>query len=192
MRPMLGMTKNETPYLLVLLFGILLLGCGQKKEEEKEMSPSERRAFQDSLLKENRRLARKEDRAIEDYIDRYGWEMERSGTGLRYMIEKEGDGKKARKGMLAKVDYRVELLTGDLVYSSDSTGPKSFLIGKDDEVTGLHEGIQYMREGGEAVFIIPAHLAHGLLGDLDRIPMHSALVYHIELLDLRTPRRRRR
>lgn len=192
MRPMLEIIKNEAPSLLVLLFGIFLFGCGQEAEKEQEMSSSERRALQDSLLKENRRLARKEDRAIEDYIDRYGWDMERSGTGLRYMIEEEGNGKKARKGLLAKVDHRVELLTGELVYSSDSTGPKSFLIGKDDEVTGLHEGIQYMREGGEAVFIIPAHLAHGLLGDLERIPMHSALVYHIELLDLRTPRRRRR
>lgn len=149
------------------------------------MSPAERKHFNDSLVQENRKLARTEDRAIEDYIERRKWDMKKSGSGLRYMIHEEGDGRKAEKGMVAKVNYRVELLSGRVCYSSDSSGAKSFLIGKDDEVTGLHEGIQYMREGGEAVFIMPAHLAHGLLGDTERIPMHATLVYHIELLELR-------
>lgn len=145
----------------------------------------ERKAWRDSIMKENRRMARAEDRAIEDYIDRRGWEMKRTGTGLRYRIEEQGDGQKAQKGMVAKLNYRVELLSGRLCYSSDSSGPKKFLIGKDHEVTGLHQGVQYMREGGKAVFIMPAHLAHGLLGDTKKIPMHATLVHHIELLELR-------
>ncbi len=152
------------------------------------MSPSEKKAFRDSIRKENRRLARYEDRAIEDYIERRGWDMKKTGTGLRYMIKKEGSGVKAKKGMLAKVAYRVELLSGELIYSSERSGPKTFLIGRDHEVTGLHRGIQFMKEGGKAVFIMPYHLAHGLLGDMKKVPVKASLVYHVELLELKSPR----
>lgn len=173
----------------LLLFSLLvggLLSCGEEEGTD-EMSPAERKRFNDSLIQENRKLARMEDRAIQDYIERREWDMKKSGSGLRYMTLEEGNGKEAEKGMVAKVNYQVELLSGRVCYSSDSAGAKSFLIGKDDEVTGLHEGVQYMREGGKAVFIMPAHLAHGLLGDTERIPMHATLVYHIELLELRRP-----
>lgn len=91
--------------------------------------------------------------------------------------------------MVAKVRYRVELLSGETLYSSEKNGSKSFLIGRDNEVTGLHQGVQYLREGGKAVFILPYHLAHGLLGDMEKVPMHASLVYHIELVDLHPPRR---
>jgi FKBP-type peptidyl-prolyl cis-trans isomerase len=169
---------------------ILLLGaCGGGSEEKDRMSPKEREAFRDSIMEENKRLARYEDRAIEDYIDRRKWEMKKTGTGLRYMIREEGSGKKAKRGMVAKVRYRVELLSGETLYSSKKRGPKSFLIGRDNEVTGLHQGVRYMREGGDAVFILPYHLAHGLLGDMKKVPMHASLVYHIELIDLHPPRR---
>lgn len=179
--------RIEAPIVVFLL--LCVFSCGESQQDKKEkMSPEEREAFRDSIRKENKRLARYEDRAIEDYIERRGWEMKKTGTGLRYMIRDEGSGKKARKGMLAKVEYRVELLSGQTLYSSEEKGPKTFLIGKDNEVTGLHQGIRFLKEGGEAVFIMPYHLAHGLVGDMEKVPMHASLVYHIELLELRRPR----
>lgn len=179
--------RTKDSYWL-LLFLIVFHACGSEEEKKEEMSPEERKAFRDSIRKENKRLARFEDRAIEDYIDRRGWEMKKTGTGLRYMIQEKGKGMKAKKGMVAQVDYRVELLSGELLYSSEEDGTKSFLIGRDDEVTGLHEGIRFMREGGKAVFVMPHHLAHGLLGDMKKVPMKASLVYRIELLELRRPR----
>ncbi len=174
--------------LLLFLMGLLSSCSGEEGKEREEMTRAERKAFRDSLMKENRKLSRSEEYAIEDYIERRGWDMKKTGTGLRYMIEEKGTGKKAERGMVAKVNYRVELLSGQLLYSSDSTGAKSFLIGKDREITGLHRGIQFLREGGEAVFIMPYHLAHGLVGDTKKVPMHATLVYHIELLELKERR----
>jgi FKBP-type peptidyl-prolyl cis-trans isomerase len=49
----------------------------------------------------------------------------------------------------------------------------------------LHEGIQLLHVGDKAIFILPSHLAHGLLGDEDKIPPHSAVIYDIELLGIR-------
>jgi FKBP-type peptidyl-prolyl cis-trans isomerase len=50
--------------------------------------------------------------------------------------------------------------------------------------SGLEEGILLLREGDKAKFILPPHLAHGLLGDDNKIPARSIIVYDLELLSL--------
>jgi FKBP-type peptidyl-prolyl cis-trans isomerase len=77
------------------------------------------------------------------------------------------------------------LLDGTLCYSSDSLGEKTFLVEQDNVESGLHEGIQKLREGDKALFILPSHIAHGLLGDDSKIPSHSSVIYEIELLSVR-------
>jgi FKBP-type peptidyl-prolyl cis-trans isomerase len=41
-----------------------------------------------------------------------------------------------------------------------------------------------LREGDKARFILPPHIAHGLLGDENRIPPRSVIVYEVELLNI--------
>ncbi len=109
-----------------------------------------------------------------------------TGTGLRYMITKRGDGKElAQVGQTARVAYKVSLLDGTVCYSSEKTGPEDIAIGKDNTESGLHEGMQYMHVGDEAVFILPSHLAAHLLGDGNKIPAKASVIYNIKLLSLR-------
>ena len=44
-----------------------------------------------------------------------------------------------------------------------------------------------MRAGDKARFIIPPHLAYGLLGDENRIPARSIIIYQVELVDVKSP-----
>jgi len=87
--------------------------------------------------------------------------------------------------MQAKVKFTVSLLNGTICYSSDSSGTESFLIDHDQVESGLHEGIKLMHEGDRAKFILPSHLAHGLIGDRARIPARAPIVYDIELIQLK-------
>ena len=41
-----------------------------------------------------------------------------------------------------------------------------------------------MKVGDKAKFIIPSHLAFGLLGDENKIPKRATLVYDVELIDV--------
>jgi FKBP-type peptidyl-prolyl cis-trans isomerase len=50
--------------------------------------------------------------------------------------------------------------------------------------SGLHEAIQLLSPGDSALFIIPSYRAHGLVGDMEQIPMRSTVVYHIGLVRL--------
>ena len=41
-----------------------------------------------------------------------------------------------------------------------------------------------MHEGDKARFIMPPHLAHGLLGDNHKIPARAIIIYEVELIKL--------
>jgi FKBP-type peptidyl-prolyl cis-trans isomerase len=102
------------------------------------------------------------------------------------MITKRGAGTKlAAPEQVAKVKYRISLLDGTVCYTSDATGPKDIVIAKDNTESGLHEGLQYLHEGDEATYILPSHLAHGLMGDGDKIPPKASVVYEIKLISLK-------
>jgi FKBP-type peptidyl-prolyl cis-trans isomerase len=79
----------------------------------------------------------------------------------------------------------VRLIDGSEIYSSDQSGNKEFVIGRGGVESGLEEGILLMRQGDRAKFIIPSHLGFGLLGDQDKVPPKSTLIYDLELLELK-------
>jgi hypothetical protein len=138
----------------------------------------------DTLMQGNRDAIRLEDRDIELYVQRIGAVTTRTARGVHVQMIRDVDGPTAVPEQWAAVNYRVELLNGDTAYNSSSDGPESFLIEMDDVESGLHEAIQLLSPGDSALFIIPSYRAHGLVGDMDRIPMRSTVVYRIGLVKL--------
>ena len=100
------------------------------------------------------------------------------------MILNPGIVPKASSGMRATVNYRIELLDGTFCYSSDSLGAHVFKVDEDQIESGIHEGIKLLGKGGKAKFILPSHLAHGLLGDQDKSHARIPTVYDIDLIYL--------
>ena len=171
---------------LFLLLALLLVSFPSCVEEPGTSRSTKHLGMMgDSLLNYNRGIVLTEDQQIEDFISRYGWRMNKTGTGLRYMIFKKGTGKKAEKGKIAVIRFTVKLLNGNLCYSSDKNGPKEFRIGYGGIESGVEEGILYMHVGDRGKFIVPSHLAFGLLGDQNKIPQRATLVYDIELVKLK-------
>ncbi|MBK8226789.1 MAG: FKBP-type peptidyl-prolyl cis-trans isomerase [Flavobacteriales bacterium] len=64
-------------------------------------------------------------------------------------------------------------------------GPEGFLVEEDNVESGLHEAIQQLSVGDSAIIIIPSYRAHGLIGDQDRVPPRSTVVYRIGLAGIR-------
>lgn len=141
--------------------------------------------YNEQLLNVNKGMVAKESEEIENYIKRHKWEMQSTGTGLRYLIYQQGSGEAATIGKIAVLKYTLNLLDGTECYSSEKTGPKEFRIGKGGVESGLEEGIKLLKVGDKAKFIFPPHLAHGLTGDDDKIPARATLVYDVELIQLK-------
>ncbi|MCD4680177.1 MAG: FKBP-type peptidyl-prolyl cis-trans isomerase [Bacteroidales bacterium] len=173
------------PTILIILFiSTLLFACSDKnsKQEKEHIDP---KALKEPLIEANKDLVEAEEEQINDYITRYKWKMKLTESGLRYLIYKKTDREQASNEKLAKINYKVELLNGELCYSSEIDGPKEFVIGGGEVESGLNEAILLLKIGEKAKFIIPSHLAFGLTGDKDKIPLRASLIYDIELLELR-------
>ena len=143
------------------------------------------REVKESLIKINKAKVRLENKQIDSYVNRRGWPVLKTGTGLRYYIYESGGGRSAKSNMTATVEYCVTLLNGDTAYTSRESGPQDFLINMDNLESGLHEGIQYMKVGDRAKLILPSYLAHGLIGDSKKIPPRTSIVYDIKLVSIR-------
>ena len=161
---------------------IILSSCNNDTKRTK--SYEEIMSYKEPLVKVNQILVDKDSAEIASYCERHKYDLQVSKTGLWYKINHIGKGDSAKTGKVANINYKVWLLSGKLCYSSDSTGPKSFLIGQGGVETGLEIGILKMREGDKAKFILPPNLAHGLLGDEKKIPARSIIVYDVELIKL--------
>ncbi len=169
-------------FMVILFF---IIACGNRNQSPQQSKVVDNDSLSVLFEHANKVLREKEEREIEDFITRYGWDMKETGTGLRYIIYYRGSGKKRPEpGMIATINFEVMLINGRVCYTSEEDGAKQFLIERSDIESGLHEGIQLMREGDKAKLIIPSHLAFGLPGDQNKIPKRATLIYDVELVEL--------
>ncbi len=167
----------------VVFISLLLFSCNSKKQGKP--IPSTETFSKESLIEANKLAMKTEDKQIEDFLGRVKWKMHATGTGLRYAIYENGTGQAALPGKIAEVAYTVSLISGDTLYTSERLGNKIFTIGRGGVESGLEEGILLLHEGDRAKFILPSHLAYGLMGDQDKIPPKSTLVYDVKLIKIK-------
>jgi hypothetical protein len=136
------------------------------------------------LMAENRDIARLEQRDIDGWVQRHGLLMHRTGTGVRIGWVVDSAGATARPGQTVAIDFTVELIDGRVCYSSGGE-VRDFRVEQDNVESGLHEAIQSLSPGDSAVIVIPSHRAHGLAGDMDKIPMRSTVIYRLRLHGVR-------
>lgn len=165
---------------------LLLMSCRKQTASEKAPEMTDREE-KEMLLRVNKFLVQKDIELIESYSMRHGWNMQVTETGLFYEIYEPSHGKQVRQGDIVNLEYKLSLLDGTLCYSSEEDGNKIFRVGKSQEISGLEQGVELMRSGEKARFIIPPHLAYGLLGDEHRIPARSIIIYEVKLVEVKSP-----
>lgn len=169
-----------------LFFFTAIISCQNAPHPpEQEKKPENEKKLEQALIEANKSAIAQEKHMIRQYIDRHNWDMNKTGTGIYYGIYEDGNGKKAKEGMVATIDYTIELLNGTECYSSRNDQPKSFIIGQGNVESGLHKIMPYLQEGDRAKVIIPSQLAYGLAGDRKEIPPKSTLVYDLHVLELK-------
>ena len=172
--------KKYCKYLIMLLL-FSVFSCEEKPQHQPV--PISKNEMKNSMETANRYLLNEEEEDIANYIRRHGLEMTTTGTGLRYQILKQGSEKRIEKGEKVTLEYELGSIAGDLFYSSEKDGVKSFVVGEGGVETGLDEAMTYLHWGDQAKLIIPFHLAYGLHGDDNRIPEYATLVYTIKVID---------
>jgi len=106
-------------------------------------------------------------------------------SGLNYALIQEGEGELVGKEKQATVHYSGFLLDGTKFDSSvERDEPFTFVAGVGQVIPGWDEGVQLMKKGSKARFIVPSALAYGER-DLGKIPPNSTLIFDVEVLDVK-------
>lgn len=98
-----------------------------------------------------------------------------------------GSGKETVKGALLICNYEGFLEDGTKFDSSlDKGKPFQFVFGTGRVIKGWDQGLIGMKEGGKRTLFVPAHLAYGERQVGNFIKPNSNLIFHVELLEVRT------
>jgi FKBP-type peptidyl-prolyl cis-trans isomerase len=169
---------------IYMIIALLFFSCDNVKNK-KENQHIDDKQLELSLEDMNRKMLQYESELIDNYIEKNNLKVIKTGTGLRYQIFNEGDGNLIKKGDVVTLEYELSLLSGELLYSSENDGNKVFLVSRGGVETGLEEAVLKLKNNSEAILILPSHLAHGLLGDGNKIPPKAIIVYKIKVIDIK-------
>jgi peptidylprolyl isomerase len=97
-----------------------------------------------------------------------------------------GKGASAVAGKMVKVNYIGKLVNGKQFDASCDRGePFVFALGKGQVIKGWDQGVAGMKVGGIRRLVIPASLGYGAAGAGSDIPGGAALVFDVELLEVK-------
>ncbi len=165
----------------LILIVLLCASCTGNSQEKKKKNDE----MNEQLMKMNQARVSGESKRIEAFITSRSYNMQRSGTGLRYEIYRDVTGDTAKAHNLVEVSYKIFLLDGTLCYSSDSLGNAKFKLGEGQQISGMEEGLMMMQKGDKARLVLPAHLAFGLSGDQKKIPPSQPVFIDMELINIK-------
>ncbi len=105
-------------------------------------------------------------------------------SGLQYQILTEGSGNKPSATDTVKCHYHGTLIDGTVFDSSVQRGqPAEFPLNM--VIKGWTEGVQLMPEGSKWRFFIPADLGYGNRQVSAQIGPNAALIFDVELLEIK-------
>ena len=99
---------------------------------------------------------------------------------MYYVINEEGTGEQPTENSNVTVNYKGYLTDGDVFDESPENGVAFNL---QNLILGWKEGVQYFKEEGTGILLIPSHLGYGRYGT-QNLPGGKVLIFEIELISV--------
>lgn len=108
-------------------------------------------------------------------------------SGLKYVDLAPGTGPAVKAGDHIQFHYVGKLIDGKQFDSSRDRGqPLDYVVGTNQLIPGMVEGLSTMHVGGKRKLIIPPFLGYGMEGAGDVIPPNATLVFEVEIVAIKT------
>ncbi|MDO8999516.1 MAG: FKBP-type peptidyl-prolyl cis-trans isomerase [Bacteroidota bacterium] len=165
---------------------LVAFSCESSSKKEKPKNNFPKTINEEKLKKQfetaNKQVIQKEIDEMDYYVKTHKMPFVNTTSGIRYYVYKpSAHGDSIKDGEEIVMNFVVSLLDGTECYSSKTEGKKTFIVGNENIESGIHKGVKYLKHGDKALLLIPSHLAHGLLGDFNKIPPQMPIIYDIEI-----------
>ena len=151
-------------YILLAFVSLLFVSCFPDPKSDIETQPVD--------------YTIQNEKEITDYIAKNNLNAQKSDTGLYYVINEEGTGKQPTANSNVTVVYKGYYTNGKVF---DPGKPEGVSFGLQQVIKGWTEGIQYFKEGGSGILLVPSHLGYGSFNSRG-IPGGSVLVFDVKLI----------
>jgi len=182
----LAFKMAKLKFITLLLTLILLASCKQQ-QARRPLSQSSGTFLMESAER-NKKLIKGEERIIDSIIKsnpNYKYISSQKGFWYHYENKNETDTLRPKKGDVAEFDYEVKDLKGNVIYSEIELKPQTYVVDKQNIMSGLRIGIKLMRKNEKVTFLFPSHLAYGYHGDNKRIGTNEPIICTVTLRDFK-------
>jgi FKBP-type peptidyl-prolyl cis-trans isomerase FkpA len=148
-------------------------------------------------------IKKQEPAKIKKYVEDKKLKTSTTASGLQYQITQEGSGAVPAVGDTVVVNYTGALLSGKVFDTSIKEvamkskkmfdprrkyEPIKVPVGRSAVIKGWDEGLQLMKKGSKATFVIPSDLAYGEQGaGGGMIPAFAPITFDIEMINIIKP-----
>ncbi|MBL7813474.1 MAG: FKBP-type peptidyl-prolyl cis-trans isomerase [Saprospiraceae bacterium] len=125
---------------------------------------------------------------INDYALLHRLRVNRTPSGLSYIVTKAGKGNLPTTGNKVTFHYNGMFLSDQIFDETKDKLPKTVTLGDEKLLAGLEEGLKFFNEGAEGYILIPSKLAYGATpveeGKVVIAP-HSVLIYQVQVVSVK-------
>lgn len=160
-----------------MLFG----ACVRSGSAPERGSPLTAHEMRERMIEQNRAVLQAEREDIQAFMDSMALPFESTGNGMHVWTLRSSK-LEAQIDTAQRVELRMHIygLHGQEYAKRFS---QSVSVLRDQEaIWGLQEALIRSHVGDSLICVVPAHLAHGLAGDLADIPPLTPLVYYLRIL----------
>ena len=175
--------KNS--YLFIVF--LCCLGC-TKIVPRRPINPSPSTTIYKETINQAKLLNAIEDEKILQYIKKDStkvYTQSSKGFWYAYLHKIEENLPTPVKGNEVTFTYDIKDLNDSIVYSRKNLGLKSYVIDKEDFISGLQKGIKLMKIGETITFVIPSYSAFGITGDGEKIGINQSIISTVTLINIK-------
>ena len=165
----------------------------EKVQSKEEAMVDQQKMFEQQMKDAQAHAAEQikiDDQKIQEYIKANNLQnVQKTESGVYYVVEEPGKGPQAANGDLVSVHYKLSFLDGKEVENSRSNPmgngePFQFPLGQGRVIKGWDDAIQQLNKGSKATLLVPSTLAYGEQDRGPDMPANSILRFDVELVDV--------
>ncbi len=170
--------------LVILILFVLIISCSNPEARKPIVRKTS--SFMSESIERNKMLNKAENAILLQRIKSdtlHSYVNSENGFWYYYDISISDESYTPKRGDEVFYSHEIRTLNDAILYSEEALGTKSYLIDKEELITGLQDALKIMKEGEKITFLFPSYKAYGYTG-FDKVQANQPLIYTIQLLKI--------